>query len=235
MNRRVTNLIRTIMDEWLPPIVRDNRWFMWPLFQLAYRGRDVPQLMELKHTIWDYTPAQYKALYSGLDSISRNRPTDLNKRCIDALTDAITDADIRILDVGCGSGFLARHLAQTLPGRTVSALDVVPPHPPLPEHIDFLEADIGTLTLEPNSVDVITCCHVLEHLLDYRDVMAELVSAARHRVIFVVPRQRPFFYTLDEHVNFFLFPEKFAYEVGLDRYRVEVLDGDLFYVGETTP
>ena len=88
------------------------------------------------------------------------------------------------------------------------------------------------MELPVRSFDVVTCCHVLEHILDYRSVLKKLVGAARRKVIFVVPIQRPYLYTLDEHVNFFLFPEQFAYEVGLQNFQCRRVDGDLLYIGE---
>lgn len=233
MDRRVTNAIRWVMDELLPPIVRDSRWFMWGFFHVGYKGVDPDMMMDFKKLVWDFTPEQYAELYRNLDTISRNRATDLNQPCIDAIRAAIGPDDGSLLDVGCGSGFLVRDLKAHHPHLEVSGLDIVEPPEALPEGARFIEADIGRLKLEPRSYDVITCCHVLEHLLDYRRVMDEIVAAARKKVIFVVPRQRPYYYTLDEHVNFFLFPEKFAYEVGLRRCTVQVLAGDLFYVGET--
>jgi hypothetical protein len=38
MNRSFTNFIRFLMDELVPPIVRDSKWFMFPFFWFGYRG-----------------------------------------------------------------------------------------------------------------------------------------------------------------------------------------------------
>lgn len=231
MNRRFTNAIRFVMDELLPPILRDSKWFMYPFFLVAYRGKNVREAMEFKRNVFRYSREQYADFYSNIDSISRNRETDLNDGCIDEILRSIEDADRSIVDVGCGGGFLLRALRDKFPDRTLSGYDVTERPPGLPAEIGFVRGDVMDLNLPVDSCDVITCCHVLEHLLDYRAVIRKLVSAARHKVILVVPLQRPYFYTLDEHVNFFLFPQQFVYEVGLAEHRWECIDGDLFYVG----
>jgi trans-aconitate methyltransferase len=235
VNRRVTNAIRFVMDECVPPILRDSALFMWPFYVLAYRGRNLRTLMHLKRDIWSFTPEQYRDLYANLDSVSRHRATDLNQRCIDRLTQAVAPSDTELIDVGCGGGFFVRHLHEHFPDKQVTGLDIVPPERPLPEGTRFVEGDIAALQLDEDSYDVVFCSHVLEHLLDYRAVMRQLVRAARRRVCLVVPRQRPYYYTLDEHVNFFLFPEAFAHDVGLASFTVEVLDGDICYIGEVAP
>lgn len=231
MNRRFTNAIRFVLDELLPPILRDSRWFMYPLFRIAYRGKNVREAMDFKRNVFGYTRRQYADFYAGLDSISRNRATDLNDGCLRAIYASIDAGDRSIVDVGCGGGYLLRELSQRFPDRDLAGIDVVERPANLPETIAFRQADIMDLDLAPASADVVTCCHVLEHILDYRTTMKKLVAAARRKVILVVPLQRPYFYTLDEHVNFFLFPEQFAWEVGLAECRWERIDGDLFYIG----
>lgn len=231
MNRRLTNAIRFVLDELLPPILRDSRWFMYPFFWIAYRGKNVRDVMAFKRNVFGYSRRQYAEFYAGLDSISRNRPTDLNDGCQRAIFDSIDEGDRSIVDVGCGSGFLLRELNERFAGRQLTGIDVIERPTSLPADIAFRQADVMDLDLEPGSYDVVTCCHVLEHILDYRSTMKKLVAAARRKLVVVVPLQRPYFYTLDEHVNFFLFPEQFAYEIGLANHRWQRIDGDLFYIG----
>ena len=59
MNRNVTNVIRFFMDEWIPAAIRDSRWFMYPFFYLAYRGRNIREVMEFKSRVYSFTPAEY--------------------------------------------------------------------------------------------------------------------------------------------------------------------------------
>ncbi|MFM2048604.1 MAG: hypothetical protein RI955_1152, partial [Bacteroidota bacterium] len=41
MNRSLTNTIRFILDECIPPLIRDSRWFMYPFFYIWYKGKKV--------------------------------------------------------------------------------------------------------------------------------------------------------------------------------------------------
>ncbi len=205
---------------------------MLPFFLFAYRGKNIGRTMNFKRDVWTYTDDEYREFYAGLSSISRHRKTDLNDRCIAAIKGAIDQDDSEILDVGCGSGYLLKTLQEKFPDRAYKGLDVVGRPDSLPESIEFESINISRMELPVRSFDVVTCCHVLEHILDYRSVLKKLVGAARRKVIFVVPIQRPYLYTLDEHVNFFLFPEQFAYEVGLQNFQCRRVDGDLLYIGE---
>ena len=48
MNRKLTNSIRFVMDELIPPFIRDSKIFMYPFFYLAYRGRNIREMMDFK-------------------------------------------------------------------------------------------------------------------------------------------------------------------------------------------
>ena len=82
MNRNITNIIRFIMDECLPPIVRDNKIFMYPFYLFAYRGKNIKQVMNFKSNVYNFTEKEYDIFYNNLDTISRNRLTDLNNPCL---------------------------------------------------------------------------------------------------------------------------------------------------------
>src|ERR1035438_1247785 len=102
MNRNFTNVIRFLMDDCLPPIVRDSRWFMYPFFYLAYRGKSIAQIMDFKSLVYDWSESEYDAFYCALDSISRHRLTDLNDESVEAILGGIAPEADTLLDVGCG-------------------------------------------------------------------------------------------------------------------------------------
>ncbi|MBL0163539.1 MAG: class I SAM-dependent methyltransferase [Xanthomonadales bacterium] len=231
MNRRITNAIRFVMDELVPPIIRDSKFFMYPFFRLAYRGQKISEIMDFKKRVYSFSRDDYAEFYSNLNSISRRRETDLNGACIDAILGSLDSDDRNVIDVGCGGGYLLKRIQQVLPESLLAGYDVTERPSSLPSDIQFVRGDIMDLDLPAECADVVTCCHVLEHILDYRSVLKKLITGARKKVILVVPLQRPYFYTLDEHVNFFLFPEQFVYEVGIKNHHWQRIDGDLFYIG----
>lgn len=65
--------------------------------------------------------------------------------------------------------------------------------------------------------------------------MAELTRVARHKLVVVVPRQRPYRYTLDEHVNFFRHRYELVNAIGLDNFSCDDVSGDWVYVGHPQP
>ena len=49
---------------------------------------------------------------------------------------------------------------------------------------------------------MVTCHHTIEHIPNLAPAIAELKRISRKQVMIVTPRQRYYYYTLDEHVNF---------------------------------
>jgi hypothetical protein len=202
MNRRLTNLIRFVMDECLPPLLRDNRYFMWPFFYLAYHGRQIAEVMEFKSRVLHFSTEQYRDFYAGLDSISRRRDTDLNRPCLDAI-ETVVDAEQpeSVLDAGCGNGYLLSLLKRRNGQLKLSGADVVPP----PSSFDFPHHQIELESLDSVVAphDLVVCAHTLEHVRDLQKAMVVLRRLARRTLLIVVPCQRYYYFTLDEHLHFF--------------------------------
>lgn len=230
MRREIANRIRFLMDECLPPIIRDSRWFMRPFYWLAYRGHDVDAAMDFKRRVGRMSAVDYDAFYRGVHSVSRDRETDLNTACLEAVLRAIPEDARALADVGCGHGFLLRRLAERRGDLRLWGFDVLETYPSI-LGVTFAKAHASLLPLEDKSVDVVTCCHVLEHMLSPREAIAEMRRVALRKIVIVVPCQRAYRYTLDEHVNFFMYPEALTDLVGLDRFTCVKLDGDWFYEG----
>ena len=54
------------MDELVPPILRDSRWFMWPFFVMAYGTFSVRSFMDFKSKAYSMTDEEYKNFYASL-------------------------------------------------------------------------------------------------------------------------------------------------------------------------
>ena len=227
MNRSLTNIIRFFMDECVPPIIRDSRLFMYPFFLFAYRGRNVRTAMDFKRLVHGWGPQDYADYYRNLNTISRNRPTDLNGPSLHAIRAAIDPSAKTLIDVGCGNGYLLQQLAGT--GPSLFGCDIVDKAKDKP--FRYVQASIDRLPFADKSFDVVTCCHTLEHIVDLAGAVAELRRIARRQLIVVVPCQRWYFYTLDEHVNFFPYAEKLTGAIGLKDYTCRKVWGDWLYVG----
>jgi SAM-dependent methyltransferase len=221
------------MDECLPPVIRDSKWFMYPFYFLAYRGRNVKEAMNFKKEVYSYTPEQYELFYNNLNSISRNRITDINKPSLDFILKSIGEVGgekIRVADVGCGNGYLLKQVKNKFPLADLTGVDIK--HSDDSIEYTYLKANIETLPFDDNSFDVVTCCHTLEHILNPHKAIEELKRITRKILIIAVPCQRYFLYTLDEHVNFFPFKESLTSLIDLPEYNCKKLHGDWVYLGK---
>lgn len=204
MKREFTNKIRFVLDEMIPPLIRDSKWFMWPFFVLAYGKLSVGDYMNFKSRAYSMTEKEYAEFYSGLGkSVSRNRVTDLNESSILKILKSISEESHKtVLDVGAGNGYLLQRLQHAQSWEKICGVDVVPE---IKSELEF-EVRTGALPNLPfknGDFDVVTCTHVLEHVLDVSASVRELLRIARKKVIIVIPRQRYYYYTLDEHLNFY--------------------------------
>lgn len=233
MHRNLTNIIRTIMDEWIPPTIRDSKWFMYPFFWYWYNGdkETIRAYMDFKTRVWSMTPEEYAHFYTVLRKKSRaaSRPTDLNDACIEFMLKTLDPTARTVLDVGCGNGFWLRKV-QTLGKYELHACDVMP-HVDLGEGITYHQGNIEALPFPDKSFDVVTCHHTIEHIPHLTVALNELKRICRKQLMIVTPRQRYYYYTLDEHINFFQMKGELIYRIGLERYVCLNMDGDWMYVG----
>ena len=220
-------MIRYVMDEWIPSSIRDNKWFMYPFFCYAYKGKDLKTAMNFKSLVYSWSEKEYSDFYKGINTISRNRKTDLNEKSINLMLKSIDKSAKTLLDVGCGKGYFlerAKHLNLELTG-----CDIV-------DKLQFSDAKlvqgfVEKLPFDNNTFDVVTCSHTLEHIIKESVAVEELLRVAKRQLIVVVPCQRYFYYTLDEHVNFYLFEEKLFSLFNLKNYTCKKVNGDWVYIG----
>lgn len=232
MNRSITNTIRFVMDELVPPFIRDSKIFMYPFYLFAYRGRNIKEVMQFKSKVQAYTPEQYSNFYNNLNTISRNRATDMNQACIDYVLDNIDVSAKNLIDIGCGSGYLLKKIGERLPQIEKSGFDIKEPYGN--ETFNYVHGNIEQLPFEDNAFDVVICCHTIEHLLKLDLCIQELVRITKKQLFIVTPCQRFFYYTLDEHVNFFQYKEKLTSIFPFKHYECHKLQGDWAYLGKKT-
>jgi len=228
MNRVYTNAIRFFLDECLPPLLRDSRLLMYPLYWLAYGGKNISYMMDFKRRVRTLSRRDYVAFYRSLDSFSRRRATDLSGPCVRRILDSVLPSDRSFLDVGCGNGYLLRAVHARRDDMWTVGCDVSPPNNLA--DIEFVCAELGHLPFADRSFDTVSCCHTLEHALDLVGSWRELERVARRQILVVVPRQRYYYYSLDEHVHFFPDDASVVQAFGLTGRRFELSSvwGDWF-------
>jgi SAM-dependent methyltransferase len=226
-DRRVTYVVRRMLDDFLPPVVREwrplNRWlvtrFHGPAFDLDFKER-----------AFAMSRAEFAAAYAALDSGgARYRDSDTTPAQLDAIAAA---ARGRVLEVGCGNGAVAARLRAD--GLDVVAVDVTLGSTRATREraaCTVAIAGLPDLPFADHSFDTVVCAHTLEHVPDLYAAARELRRVAA-RLIVVVPRQRYYRYTVDYHLHFFPSAAPLEHLLG---GTATVVDGDWLVVTEPTP
>jgi len=200
LNRKITNFIRFILDELFPPILRDNYYFMYPLFFIWFKGKNVKRFMEFKSNFHKLSEEEFANYYKDYDYIS-NRKTDLNSKSIQFIIDRLGEnKDIRIADIGCGEGYVL-HQIQKHGFNNIIGVDIA--EKSAYENIEVINGNVEHLPFPDHSFDVVTCNHTLEHVMDLGKAVQELKRVAKNKLIITIPRQRYYKYTFDLHLHFF--------------------------------
>jgi len=229
MNRKFTNMIRHVMDEWVPPRIRDSYWFMYPVFFVLYKGKDVKRIMHFKTLVHTLPETDVDALYKETDVVSRKRRTDLAESNIKYVLSHIPDGQT-ILDAGCGKGYLLSRIKQSCPHASLDGLDLE--NYLEYEGIRFTSGTVGSLPFRDNAFDIVICTHTIEHIIPLEKAIGELIRVTRKKLIIVTPCQHYFYYTLDGHVNFFYKKEDLIRHFPFKKFECKKLDGDWIYTGE---
>jgi len=199
MSRETSLRIRNVLDNGLPPALRDSRLVMYPLLRLAL-GRHARDFMDFKPSGFEMSEEEFADFYRRIAGSEVHGPTDLNTACADAILDLVRGKEV--LEVGCGRGWLAARMAAV--ARRVTASDIV-----LSDAIgaigdvEFVAAPAESLPWPDDSFEVVVTTHTLEHVQDIQRALAELRRVARDLVVIVVPRERPYRYGFNPHLHFF--------------------------------
>ena len=227
LSREATQRIGWVLDNLLPPVIRDSRAVMGLAFRLFYRDQ-AETFMEFKTRVWTWTDEELTDVYRGFAHRPVERPTDLSRRSFDAVLVAVEGPTV--LEAGFGKGLLAEALSRTY---DVTAVDFVV-DPEVEERlpaVTFVAANVEELPFDDRVFDTVVCTHTLEHVRDFPAAVAELRRVAARRLVVMVPMQRPYRYTFDSHVHFFPYPHSLlaAMTAHKRRCRCEVVDGHLLY------
>jgi len=99
----------------------------------------------------------------------------------------VVPREARVLDVGCGNGFIAHHLTAIL-GVKVLGIDVMTA---ADAPIEFLRYDGRHFPVSDKSFDAVLLCYVLHHAQDFRIVLGEVRRVLRDGGLVVVYEDIP--------------------------------------------
>lgn len=226
VSRSTSLRIRNVLDNWLPPVLRDSPLLMRPLLRLAL-GRHAGEFAAFRPRGLSMSPDEFSEVYRSVAGTEVQGETDLNEACTDAILREV--AGRRVLEVGCGRGWLARRMAQV--AAEVTATDIVIGDAVRQiDGIAVAEAAAEDLPYADGAFDVVVSTHTLEHVQDIQGALAELRRVAREHVVIVVPKERPYRYGFNLHLHFFPYPWSVQAVTGIrPGARLDDL-GDWFYV-----
>lgn len=228
MNRETTNRLRFVLEDMLPPILRDSRLFRG-IARLAW-GDHITRLADFRARAPFLTDAEYEALYR--DHPRVHAGTDNSHACVERIiADMVGDS---VCDVGCGTGVLLERIRLARGAELkLTGVDFVVDDAAALDGVRYVAARVEALPFEDGAFDTVICTHVIEHILDYRQAIAELRRIARRRLIIIVPREREYRYSFNPHFNFFPYTHSFlramypvpeahdCVDIGRDIYYVE--------------
>lgn len=204
---------------------------MWPFYYIAYGGRNISQVMNFKKHVYQWSKEELVEFYSQLNSISRKRLTDISEHTIPEIIRECSGDIHSILDAGCGKGYLLNLLADKFPAVKLYGLDFVDANPG-PKKYQFINGEISSLPFDDRSMDIVICAHTIEHIIELNKAIEEMKRVARKKLILVTPKQKYFYYTLDEHVNFFPQIEPLVKLINEPGIKYQLIDGDWLLVIE---
>ncbi|ODU22006.1 MAG: methyltransferase [Sphingomonas sp. SCN 67-18] len=233
MKRETVNAIRTVLEEAIPPFIRDSGPMRW-LFRRHW-GPLIDDIERFRERIPFVTADEYRAVYERMPRVQDD--TDNSEACLKRIAAAVEGQTV--LDVGCGTGYLLDWLKQRRGDLTLTGTDFIIEPGTRTRHADirFVEGHVERLPFEDGSFDTVICTHVLEHILDFRGALAELRRVAGKRLILVVPREREYRFTFNPHLHFFPYPHSFLrYLPPIPaEHVIEGVGRDIFYSEKVGP
>lgn len=218
--------IHIVLDQLLPPIVRDFPPFTRMLAMLAY-GNGWRTIYDFREHASSMTDEEFREVYRRVKYLVPERITNLNRPCIDKI---LTDfSGSSVLDAGCGDGYLTRLLAEKV---KTTGYDMLPPADD-PENIEYHAGFLEKMPFADKSFDTVVCAHTMEHIRNFHQVLHELRRVCAEKLIIIVPLQREYRFTFDLHLQYFPYPHSFLDYIGVlpDHLQASttVLGGDLYY------
>jgi 2-polyprenyl-3-methyl-5-hydroxy-6-metoxy-1,4-benzoquinol methylase len=227
VKRETVNAIRTVLEEVLPPFVRDSSPMRW-LFRQHW-GPLVDDIERFRENIPFVTPAEYKSIYERMPRVQDE--TDNSDACLIRILAEIEGKTV--LDVGCGTGYMTQWIHDRKPELDLTGTDFIIEEGTKarsPE-ISFKQGHIEKLPFADNAFDTVICTHVLEHILDFPQALREIRRVCAKKLIIVVPREREYRFTFNPHLHFFPYPHSFLrYVAPVPTHHVlDSIGRDIFY------
>ncbi len=224
--RNFSVFVQYILDEWVPPRIRDSRIVMYLPMRFVLRDA-ANDFMSFKEWVFSANQKDFSELYNRTGHVQELQgETDLNHQCTEKILKTVKGKTV--LEVGCGRGYLANLLSKN---HDVTGFDIVVSKELKAKFpgVKFVQGNIQKLPFNDNSFDTVVSTHTLEHVQDLSGAVSELRRVAKGELIIVVPRQRPYKFTFSLHTQFFPYDWSIVNAFGYRKGAIIERLGDWFY------
>ena len=220
--------MRYCMDELLPLAIRENYYFMYPLYRYWFNGsEDLDSIMRFKEVVHSMSDEEFTTFYETLKCRANIRPTDCSEASLKWVLQRIDIGKNKsLLDVGCGRGHCIEKFLEL--GLDVTGCDIYE-KPTAGSAARYVQGNVENLPFGDRSFDIVTCFHTLEHVRRLSAALEELKRVARNQLFLIVPQQRFFRFTLDLHIHFFYSPLYFRSLMDCEPSEYAQIGGDIVY------
>lgn len=234
VNRDNIIKIKWAAENLIPAAIRDNRYFAKLLYFIVL-GKKGKYYLDFYQNFLHMSSSQISEIYASIykDGHPSNWESDLTKPCLKRIESEIIGP--KIIDIGCGNGFLLNRLIGIYPDYHFVGTDFHDrSSESLNKKIEYKSINLEKVLPFPDkSFDTVICTHVLEHILNFQQLMLELRRITSKKLIIVVPQERPYKYNFGMHIHFFPYKEDFIYRVGKRKNQnISEVGGDLYYTEE---
>lgn len=226
-SRAMSNRIRFVLDEILPPIIRDSR--LMEVLLRAVLGKQGPSIAHFRENAYQMTEDEFTKYYREMKVLQGE--SDNTSGCVAKVLNDIKGSSV--CDVGCGRGHLIAEIAKLPNVKQASGIDIIiddqmRKHFPM---VEFYEGRIENLPFGDKSYDTVVCTHTIEHIPNLAKAISELRRISRETLIIVVPMERRYKFGFNLHVNFFTYRHVFLEQmVPLPKqYECSIIDGEIYY------
>lgn len=197
-------LLEKLYEKVTPNFLKESRFFSSILFKyLIGPWFDV----DFKQKYKKFRDKDWVELYDSL-YINRIRNEDVTENQKKFILKNIIGK--RLVDVGCGTGYFCRDIKRKISYLKITGCDLSPVAIAdnkrrfrRTKGLTFKTEDITKLSFMNEQFDTVICCHVIEHIVDFKKSISELVRVSKSRTIIIVPEERFKKYSPDYHINYF--------------------------------